>query len=293
VRHARSYARFCRDHVPGLVNRLRFLAAYPAFYINARRTSTGRWRWIATLDAPTRCLTFDVDMGRRVTVTVPRRHDALTTFEQVFVKEEYWPRGGVRRARTLVDLGANFGIVTSYLVSRLPFERVLAVEPNPLCEEVLARNLRCRPGLHAERVTALVADQDDRHGRLALGTNFLLSWAAEYAFDDRPTTRVFEDVPRVRLSTLLRDHGIEAVDLLKMDIEFAEHDVTRADAEALARCACIVAEVHGKARQREELLDQWRALGFEVRNRRSVTPDHEVVEAHLAATHRSSRSSAA
>jgi FkbM family methyltransferase len=267
-------------HVPRLRDRLRLASAYPQLYLAARRTAAGRWGRVLLVDEPHRCVTLRVDLGRPVRVTIPLRIDGLMTFDEVFLLEDYRPRRPLPRSDVLVDLGANFGLATCYLVSCLPFSRVLAVEPNPLCRRVLERNLRCRAGMRAELVPAMVAALDDDEGRLALSRNFVLARSADYRYDERPTTRVFDGLPRRRLSTILHDRGISRVDLLKMDVEFAEYDVTGADAEELRRCNCVIAELHGIADQRESLMRDWETAGLDVVDRRHSTLHHEVVEAH-------------
>jgi FkbM family methyltransferase len=54
------------------------------------------------------------------------------------------------------------------------------------------------------------------------------------------------DIPAVDLPTLMRDHSMETVDLLKIDIEGAEEAVFSADTSWLDRIRNIVIELHSK-----------------------------------------------
>jgi FkbM family methyltransferase len=149
--------------------------------------------------------------------------------EEMFVDEVYsvdLPAD----ASTIVDLGSNVGLAALYFRARWPGARVLAVEPNPAVLGRLRRNVA-----HLEGVTiapVAVADRDGE-GRLDVPSG---SWSG------RLGNGRGHPVATVTLDTLLADHRVASVDVLKFDIEGAEFSVLAvAD---LSPLNALVGELH-------------------------------------------------
>lgn len=145
---------------------------------------------------------------------------------------------------TFVDLGANEGYFT-VLGARLvgPAGRVLAIEPQARLQPVIRENLRLNACANTTVAHVAVSDHDgsaDIH--LAPSTN---NGATSLR---RPTRYAVstETVPLATLSRVLDDHGVSAIQLLKIDIEGWEHEAIRGS-EALfrsGRVRALVLEVH-------------------------------------------------
>ncbi len=89
-----------------------------------------------------RLATFTLPDGRTI-----RCLDILTArycAEEIFGKEDYLGSGVIRLAPgdTVVDVGANIGLLSLWAAGRIPGGRLLALEPVPVIHEVLAENLR-------------------------------------------------------------------------------------------------------------------------------------------------------
>jgi amino acid adenylation domain-containing protein/FkbM family methyltransferase len=190
-------------------------------------------------------------------------------YEELFEDESYWRNGvELRDGACVFDVGANIGLFTLMVHSTIHDAVVYAFEPIPTTFDVLRANvelygLNVKPyncgisdhegtatftfypkvsassGMYAdvgadEQVTrAFMANQDDR--------------LREYA--DELMEGRFEGVevscPLRTLSEVIREAGVERIDLLKVDVEKAELDVLRGIGEEdWPKIKQIVAEVH-------------------------------------------------
>jgi FkbM family methyltransferase len=144
----------------------------------------------------------------------------------------------------IVDAGANVGFASLYFARRFPAATILAIEPDPDNLTVLADTLR-RNGLrHVTPVRAALWGRDQQlsiHRAKTEWAHSVRSGAGRGA------------VPGLTVGSLLDQHGLDRVDLLKIDIEGAESDVF-ADADAVAmwipRVRHLAIELHGPAAER-------------------------------------------
>jgi FkbM family methyltransferase len=140
--------------------------------------------------------------------------------------------------RTIVDLGANAGQAALLLRDRFPDALIVSVEADPEVARLAARNLSGDPRLRV--VDAAIADHDGsvvltRLARWSWGSNVFANWASA---DNHGIV-----VRSLRLGTLLADHGLDEVDLLKIDVEGAELQALTSD-DAVRRVHRVVGEVH-------------------------------------------------
>jgi len=141
-----------------------------------------------------------------------------------------------RPVRTIVDLGANAGQASLFLHDRYPEARILAAEPDPQIASLAARNLR---GI-ADVIPVGVADRD---GTMEFTRVLDLSWGSALgpARYELPSEHL--SVPTMTLGTLLREHRLDRIDLLKVDVEGAELTALTSD-DSLQWVRCLIGEVH-------------------------------------------------
>lgn len=140
--------------------------------------------------------------------------------------------------RTIIDLGANAGQAAVYLHDRFPEASILAVEADPDIAHLAARNTASDP--RTEVVAAAVTDHDGavtltRLPEHSWGSNLFSAWSG-------PQSARLQ-VRGVRLATLLREHHLEHVDLLKVDVEGAELLALASD-DSLRQVGMVVGELH-------------------------------------------------
>jgi FkbM family methyltransferase len=133
---------------------------------------------------------------------------------------------------TVVDLGANTGLVARWLMHRHPAARMVCVEPDPGNLEVLERNVE---GMPAAVVRACIGATERR---VSLTTN-----TGEWGYrmqDGSPNGAVSV----VTMGNLIAEHGLHRIDVLKCDIEGAERELF-ANAPWMDQVTMAVVECHG------------------------------------------------
>jgi len=197
--------------------------------------------------------------------------------KEIFTDQVYVRHGiTLRDGDCVFDVGANIGLFSLFVESRCQNPRIFAFEPSPTAYDCLAANL----SLYGRNATALnygLSDADQElpftfyprssvfssyrpdpeqdfgavravvHNMLsAVGANSGDAFEADV--DDLMAGRLTPETVRCRfrsLSSVIREHGIEQVDLLKIDVEKAELDVLRGISEAdWPRIKQVVIEVH-------------------------------------------------
>jgi FkbM family methyltransferase len=177
----------------------------------------------------------------------------LASFREVFWGRAY--PAVLASASTFVDIGANTGMATCFFCTQYDLRRVLAVEGSPAMAEVLNANTAELP---ATIEIAMVAVSDmDGVADFTVNENHRHSG---FGIDGSATHRV----PTRTLRSLLDDHAFTEVDILKMDVEGAEHRILLCDPTILTRVRCLLMETHNGRAQRDDLVRLVEAQGFSV-----------------------------
>ncbi len=158
---------------------------------------------------------------------------------EIFLRRDY---GEVPEDATILDLGASTGVFAVYAMAQTTRSRVLSYEPMPGSYALLGDNVRLN-GV-GDRVTAERAGVTGEGGEreLIVGT-FFPSFIAEAPTVAGATETL--TVPCVALADIFARHDLDAVDLLKLDIEGAEYEVLYdADPDVLGRIHEIRMEAH-------------------------------------------------
>lgn len=162
----------------------------------------------------------------------------LLVFDQIFVDREYRCLDGLADVRTIIDAGANVGYSSTYLLRRFPDARAICIEPDAGNFALLERNM----AQFGDRATLVRAALWSEPG--------MLSFREETMADGEEWGRQVEpgetgDVPAVSIPTLMERHGLDRIDLLKIDVEGAEEAIFSADTSWLDMVGNIVIELHG------------------------------------------------
>lgn len=165
--------------------------------------------------------------------------DLLTVapqWEDTFVRELHAFRS-TKPAPRIIDCGANVGIVTLYYKRTFPSSRVTAFEADPDIARMLALNVSENKLSQVDVVAAAVWIEN---GDVTFAKEGADSGSVATEYHGGASPRV--PVPAIRLRDFLARE--DQVDLLKLDIEGAEHRVL-ADAEPeLHRVRAIAMELH-------------------------------------------------
>jgi natural product biosynthesis luciferase-like monooxygenase protein/FkbM family methyltransferase len=236
---------------------------------------------------------FELPSGLLVAHLSAEQTSAL--YREIFEQEIYLRHGiSLRDGDCVFDVGANIGLFTLFAAARAPRARIHCFEPIPATFEVLRANVALHR-LDARLFPLGLSDREEEadftfyprmaglSGRHADGDEeitraIVRGWLARTGrpgaagpaaseVDDAVRELLACEVLRCRvrpLSSLIRELGVERIDLLKVDVEKSELEVLGGiGAEDWPKIRQVVLEVHTR-----ELLEQTTALlagrGFEV-----------------------------
>jgi FkbM family methyltransferase len=143
-------------------------------------------------------------------------------YKDIFLRRDYnYPTSF--SPRTIVDVGANCGMTSVFYANRYPDATIIAIEPEPSNYAALVRNTRSYPNVSA--IQAALWNEDGQvevfPGDLGYpGWPRMRKWG-KWGFHVRKGT----GCRAVTMTTLMREVGMETVDILKVDVEGAEWEI--------------------------------------------------------------------
>jgi FkbM family methyltransferase len=157
-------------------------------------------------------------------------------FQKVFVAKEY-DFNLPEDARNIVDAGANVGYSAVWFALRYPKARIIAIEPDEENFAILRETCAA-----FENITCVLGAVWSQDTKLELRRNSK-SWGSRTIEGQGAT------VPAYSLNTIMRDHALDKIDILKIDIEGAEKEVFSApDRQWLDKVTCMAIETHDRFR---------------------------------------------
>ncbi|MDH3513559.1 MAG: FkbM family methyltransferase [Gammaproteobacteria bacterium] len=189
---------------------------------------------------------FSTHIGRKIQVRVNTTD--ISVYNQVFIHREYdFPVA--QEPKIIVDAGANIGLSSIYFSMRFPGARIYALEPERSNYDLLAKNVSpCANVIPVNKAlwseTTRLSLLDPGSGRAGLQKDGFQTFKAESESLDHPDSRI----DAVDLDTFMREHGIDHIDLLKIDIEGSEREVFQHPGEWIARVGILVVELHDRMR---------------------------------------------
>jgi FkbM family methyltransferase len=156
---------------------------------------------------------------------------------------EYWLPEGLA-PRVILDIGGNIGIAARYLAQRFPQAQVHSFEPVPENLELMRRNLEgTAVQAHGYGLGGESGEFEFHTPAAAVGDVSGYSRFGHAGDASRTVRAEVRAVPEA-----LRALDLNAVDLIKIDVEGAEHDVIGAfPDDVLAGTTWIYGELHGAA----------------------------------------------
>lgn len=161
----------------------------------------------------------------------------LLVFDMIFVEREYAILDRLKDVRTIVDAGGNVGYSSAYLLSKFPESRTVAIEPDADNFRLMQKNL----APWVSRATCFEGALWSHATKLSFSLETTVA-GREWG---RRTQEGEGEIDATDMPTLLRQVGMERVDILKMDIEGAERTVFSGDTSWLDNVRNLVIEFHG------------------------------------------------
>ena len=160
---------------------------------------------------------------------------AFGIVREIYIRDCYlrWqPPSVYAGAKTVVDLGANRGAFSTLMTTQAAF--IVSVECGEQYGPIIRHNM----------------SENDFSG-----------YAIERAFIGGESGFIDSDAPKISMEELFRRHGIDSVDLMKMDIEGSEFELF-ASPDWLRRVRALSMEVHRQSGNPAEILRVLGRQGF-------------------------------
>jgi FkbM family methyltransferase len=140
--------------------------------------------------------------------------------------------------KTVIDLGANIGLASLWFLSRFPGASVIAVEPERGNASVLRENLST-----SENVLRIYEACIGAYEREVTLDSSQGEWANRLVEIDgnSPPGCI---VPAIAMDRIIRENGVESIDLLKCDIEGAEIELFESCGSWISKVRLAVVECH-------------------------------------------------
>jgi FkbM family methyltransferase len=205
------------------------------------------------------------DIGISAELRVFKIHEPLAT--RSLVK-------ALRKKRVVIDIGSNIGYYVS-LESKIVGKngQVIAIEPDPVNFAYLLKNIRLNQLTNVITVNKAISD---REGIVNIVRSNRSNWSRVLQNVQDVSSKDIIDVIKVEattIDTLIKQLGLERVDLIRMDVEGYEDYILNTSQSVLTKyLPDIFVEIHqfliGKHRLMR-LLASFQAIGY---NTRCVIP---------------------
>jgi FkbM family methyltransferase len=179
--------------------------------------------------------------GLKHPVHLRLRTSDISTFRQVLITSEY-DSEFTQPPRIVVDAGANIGLASVFYANKYPNARILAIEPEPANFRLLQKNV-----LYYPRIIPLQAALWKDSEELTIVDQGCREWGFQTIAAGTPVAQGCRDQKHTRgvnLNILMKDYGLEFIDLLKVDIEGSEKEVFENAQDWVGRVGAIAIELH-------------------------------------------------
>ncbi|WP_116809834.1 FkbM family methyltransferase [Steroidobacter cummioxidans] len=192
--------------------------------------------YVALLLHPDICFISAAEAETRHALAIRPGTADQSVFDEVFVAREY--DIDVAAPSVILDAGAHIGLASVFFAERFHGAAVIAIEPDANNFDVLCKNVRAYP-----RVRPMRAGLWSRSTWLAIENPEAATWSYRVVESDEPT-----DIRAVSIADVMQLHGVDHIDILKMDIEGAELEVLSHSADWLSRVRNLLIELHDRYR---------------------------------------------
>ncbi len=170
-----------------------------------------------------------------------KRTTDWSTYRQIFLRQDWRFKGSIP-PRTVIDLGANVGYATVWYHVTFPAARIVAIEPDAANSDTARLNiaLGCRNGAEISLEQTAIWHTD--------------SWLKISNPDGKASgLQVTEAEPGERgafrattVGSIMNRHGMDTVDVVKVDIETSERYLFAKNTDWLDRVNCVAIEFHDR-----------------------------------------------
>tara|TARA_B110000902_G_scaffold261516_1_gene336447 strand:- start:397 stop:1236 length:840 start_codon:yes stop_codon:yes gene_type:complete len=204
--------------------------------------------------------------GKEFKFDLKKESSDADVFDQIILEEEYKSIVSLlmknKNKLNIVDCGANIGLTSLYLKAFFPNSQIVCLEPSEDTSNRMLNNFSIngyndinvlKKGLWST-VTKVKGDNSFRDG---------LDWSFRLVPAKPEEDTLFETTT---VSEIVKNHSMECIDFIKIDIEGGEDDVfsEKADLAWLERVNLIAIEIHDEFDCRERIESVLRSNNFNI-----------------------------
>lgn len=165
------------------------------------------------------------------------------SYEQVFIFQEY---DFVTRntPKIIVDAGAFIGLVSINLSNRFPDSKIIAIEPEESNFRILKKNIA--PYGNIIPIQGAIWDENKEINVVDRGLGKWGYVTQVETIAEKGPGRSCHRVMGMTIDRIMKEHGIEFIDILKIDIESAEREVFRDPSCWIEKVDTLMVELHDR-----------------------------------------------
>lgn len=185
----------------------------------------------------------------------------FVNYTQFFVDGIYNLFFSGQRIRTAIDIGANIGLFTEWVLDRFGSDtEVIGVEPNETAANAFEEIHKHKPNVKLARYA--LSDKSGENIEMMVNPGNSLISSIEGTGEGYT---VKQNVETITLVDLLDEYNMEGADLLKVDIEGAEYQMFSAVSSTdLRKFKNLLIEFHNNNGRATELINKIEQAGFSV-----------------------------
>jgi FkbM family methyltransferase len=196
----------------------------------------------------------------------------ISAFDEIFLREIYKMKLVNSPSNPLIlDIGANVGFFSIYMMSKYPSSKIIAFEPVPTNFELLEhhKSINNFDQMLLDK-RAVMGDKKN----ISIGYNNSLNYSVGASFLNRGGTTTTIDVPAVSIPDIFNEYELDHCDLLKIDCEGAEYNILfNCPDKYFAEIRNIVVEVHNWVPEEEGTIEQLisflKSHGYKILNKKN------------------------
>jgi len=165
----------------------------------------------------------------------------IPVFKQIFIDHAYDFQVETQ-PEVIVDAGANIGLASIYFANRYPNAKIIAIEPEQSNYALLEDNTAPYPNIIPVQAALWNTNEEINLVDPGLGKWGFMTALKESS--ENPPGNTCHTVMAMTMDSIMRNFGLEKIDILKMDIEGAEREVFSDATSWIYKVDSIIIELH-------------------------------------------------
>jgi len=196
-------------------------------------------------------------------------------YRQMFY-EDIYAHCNLANLNTVIDIGANVGLFSLYMLKKHNCKRIYAIEPTKKAFEQLSDVLKVESNASVHKLA--VHNFNGKSKIKSVDDNSTISGFVDgvHPYNNHNITE--EEVDVVTLTSFINNNNLRRIDLIKIDIEGMEYDVidSLSDVDLLKSDRYLIEYHLAKTKNIKRIVERFKFLGYSIMNIEDPTFDNDV-----------------